>query len=169
MVNIRALSQAESFEMLTSLLHRAYARLGSMGLNYTAVDQTVETTRRRAMAGVCYVAEIDGLLVGTITIESTQMHQNKSGECEYFARQGVASAHQFAVCPDHQGMGIGRGLLMKAECWAHGNGFSELAIDTAEVANHLISLYTRLNFVPVGHVQWNGKTYRSVVMSKRLL
>jgi hypothetical protein len=29
----------DSFEELTGLLHRAYASLGAMGFNYTAVDQ----------------------------------------------------------------------------------------------------------------------------------
>jgi len=31
-----------------------------------------------------------------------------------------------------------------------------------------VSLYTRLGFRPVGHVQWTGKVYRSVVLSKAL-
>jgi hypothetical protein len=36
---------------LTELLHAAYAELGAMGLNFTAVDQSVETTRYRARGG----------------------------------------------------------------------------------------------------------------------
>lgn len=88
--------------------------------------------------------------------------------CEYFTRQGVAAVHQFAVDPGHQGSGIGRALLQRAERWAGQNGFAELAMDTAEAATHLIDLYTRNGYQPVGWVQWPGKVYRSVVLSKRL-
>lgn len=41
---------------LTSFLHRAYAELGQRGLNFTAVDQDVETTLWRASRGRCWVA-----------------------------------------------------------------------------------------------------------------
>lgn len=41
---------------LTSFLHRAYAELGQRGLNFTAVDQDVETTLWRASKGRCWVA-----------------------------------------------------------------------------------------------------------------
>jgi hypothetical protein len=54
-------------EELTALLHRAYADLGAMGLNYTAVDQSAEVTRLRIAGGRGFVA-IDraGRIVGTI-------------------------------------------------------------------------------------------------------
>jgi hypothetical protein len=42
----------------------------------------------------------------------------------------------------------------------------ELAMDTAEQATHLVELYTRLGYRHVGWVQWPGKVYRSVVLSK---
>ena len=59
-------------------------------------------------------------------------------------------------------------LLAKAESWALENGFRELAMDTAEQATHLIELYSRLGYRHVGWVQWSGKVYRSVVLSKQL-
>ena len=49
MLLIRQLAPADSLEELTHLLHRAYAQLGGMGLNYTAVSQPTETTARRLM------------------------------------------------------------------------------------------------------------------------
>lgn len=49
---------------LTELQHAAYAELGAMGLNYTAVDQDVETTRERARGGRCWVVEHDGAARG---------------------------------------------------------------------------------------------------------
>ncbi|MEU0885681.1 hypothetical protein ABZ345_44465 [Lentzea sp. NPDC005914] len=36
---------------LTAMLHLAYAELGDLGLNFTAVDQDITTTVRRAQAG----------------------------------------------------------------------------------------------------------------------
>ena len=41
---IRVFAADDLIEHLTELLHRAYAPLGARALNYTAVDQSVETT-----------------------------------------------------------------------------------------------------------------------------
>jgi len=163
-VEIRDISSGDSLEELTELLHRAYARLGAMGLNYTAVDQSVATTLERVKGGRCFVAVASGRLVGTIVVEPT----SRDSGCPYFAKHGVASGHQFAVDPQHQRNGIGSRLLDHAESWARGNGYAELAIDTAEPAHHLIELYSRRGYKCVGWVQWEGKRYRSVLMAKTL-
>jgi GNAT superfamily N-acetyltransferase len=161
---IRPLQPNDSLLDITHLLHRAYARLGAMGLNYTAVDQTPQTTAERITGGQCYVAEVEAKLVGTIVVKPTYA----TNECEYFTRPGVAAVHQFAVDPTTQGQGIGRALLQVCETWASKQGFRELAMDTAEQAQHLITLYTGLGYRQVGFVQWPGKVYRSVVLSKPL-
>jgi len=164
MLLIRQLGPADSLEELTRLLHRAYAQLGAMDLNYTAVNQPTETTARRLAGGCCFVAEWQGQLAGTALAKPAE----QTSECEHFARQGVATLRQFGVEPQLQGRGIGRALVQACERWARERGFRELALDTAEPATHLIQLYSRLGFVPVGFVQWSGKLYRSVVMSKAL-
>jgi GNAT superfamily N-acetyltransferase len=164
MLLIRKFEESDSIVELTSLLHRAYVRLGDMGLNYTAVDQAPEVTAKRIRGGNCFVVEAHSKLVGTIVVQPTYA-ENK---CEYFTRPGVAAAHQFAVDPEHQGAGIGRMLLRRAEQWAAESGFAELAMDTAEEATHLMELYARLGYHHVSWVQWPGKVYRSVVLSKRL-
>ena len=135
-----------------------------MGLNYTAVDQTPEVTAKRIQGGQCFVVASGSELVGTIVVQPTY----EKNECEYFTRPQVAAAHQFAIHPDHQGKGIGRMLLEHAERWAAQSGFTELAIDTAEQATHLVDLYSRLGYRHVGWVQWPGKVYRSVILSKPL-
>ena len=71
MLKIRPLLPSDSMVQITQLLHRAYARLGSMGLNYTAVDQTAEVTASRIAGGHCYVAEWLGTLAGTIVVKPT--------------------------------------------------------------------------------------------------
>ena len=164
MLLIRQLAPADSLKELTHLLHRAYAQLGGMGLNYTAVSQPTETTARRLSGGCCFVAEWQGQLAGTVLAKPTE----HSSDCEYFARQGVATLRQFGVEPQLQGRGIGRALVHACEAWAREREFRELALDTAEPATHLLQLYSRLGFSPVGFVQWSGKVYRSVVMSKAL-
>lgn len=164
MVIVRPLSDADSIHELTALLHRAYARLAGMGLNYTAVDQTAEVTRQRIDGGCCFVAMLQGALVGSIVVQPTYA----VNDCEYFTRTGVAAALQFAVEPASQGLGIGRELLRHAEEWAISHGFRELAMDTAEPAEHLVQFYNGLGYAHVGLVQWPGKAYRSVVLSKLL-
>lgn len=164
MPQVRLISESDSMVELTHLLHRAYARLGELGLNYTAVDQSAQVTAKRIQGGICYVATFAGALVGTIVVQPTY----SQNDCDYFTRPGVAAVHQFAVEPDQQRLGIGRLLLATAESWARENGFHELAMDTAEQATHLIAFYSRLGYEHVGWVQWPGKVYRSVVLSKRL-
>jgi len=164
MLQIRPLQPEDSLSALTALLHRAYARLAALGLNYTAVDQDEATTARRVAGGHCLLAFWEGQLAGTVLLQPTYA-QN---DCAYFTRPGVAALHQFAVEPGLQGHGIGRALMQAGEHWARGQAFGELALDAAEPATHLVSLYQGLGYEPVSHVQWPGKVYRSVVMSKRL-
>ena len=164
MLIIRPLSPEDSIDALTTLLHRAYARLGAMGLNYTAVDQSADVTRKRIAGGQCFIAQHSGKLAGTIVAQPTYT----TNECEYFTRPGVAAVLQFGVEPGLQGLGIGRALLRQCEMWAVDRGFNELAMDTAEPATHLVKLYQKLGYQHVGHVQWSGKVYRSVVLSKQL-
>ena len=164
MLTVRSLQPDDSITELTKLLHRAYARLGGMGLNYTAVDQTPDVTAKRLAGGQCFLAEWSGALAGTIVVQPTYAEN----ECDYFTRQGVAAVHQFGVDPSLQGKGIGRALLGQCEHWARANGYRELAMDTAEPAHHLVRLYNGLGYSQVGYVQWSGKVYRSVVLSKVL-
>lgn len=161
---IRPLKSTDSLSELTALLHRAYARLGQMGLNYTAVDQSEAITAERLGEGHALVAEQAGQLVGTLVVTPPAPHS----DCAYFQRAGVASFHQFAVDPALQGQGLGRALIAAAEAWARTQGYTEMALDTAEQAQHLIDLYSRQGYHFVEFVQWPGKSYRSVVMAKVL-
>lgn len=164
--DIRPLRPSDSLDELTALLHRAYARLAALGLNYTAVDQTAEVTARRIEGGTCFVAvgrgTFAGALVGTIVVQPP----TTPSPCAYYAQPHVASVHQFAVEPSLQGLGLGRALLARTEAWAAENGYGEIALDTAEPAVHLTGWYERLGWRVVGTTQWRGKVYRSVVMSK---
>jgi GNAT superfamily N-acetyltransferase len=159
---VRPLQEGDSISELTRLLHEAYAQLAALGFNYTAVDQTEQVTRERVSAGECYVAELEGQIVGTILFCDSA----RSVGCDWFERPGVSSFHQFGVLPAAQRQGVGRQLLLFVEMRARETGAAEIAFDTAEGALDLIRWYRRHGYRDVGHVQWEGKTYRNVIMSK---
>lgn len=163
---IRPLAPSDLIENLTSLLHEAYAELGQMGFNYTAVDQTDEVTCERIARGDCLVATENDRLIGTIMF----MEPSRSwGGTPWYARADVAVIGQFGVHPICQRRGVGSRLLRAAERLAVVSGAAELALDTAEGADHLVAWYRQQDFRFIEYAQWKGKTYRSVIMSKTIV
>lgn len=149
---------------LTGLLHRAYAPLGARGLNYTAVDQDVATTHRRASGGACWVVvDRSDRLVATLTMSLPP--EAALRDLTAAAREpGRAWLNQVAVEPDLQGTGLARLLWREGLSWAARAGATSVGVDTAEPAEQLLRLYAGWGFVREDVVQWPGKTYRSVVM-----
>jgi len=164
MLEIRDLLPEDSLATLTGLLHAAYSALGGMGLNYTAVDQSIEKTAERVGRGRCLVAVSGSEIVGTILV----VPSDPRSQCPYYGQPHVATVHQFAVLPEHQGRGVGSALLGRAEVLAQAEGYQELALDTAEPAGHLLEYYRRRGYRRVAAVSWPGKRYRSVVLSKEV-
>ena len=167
---LRPLAATDSLESLTALLHRAYERLGAMGLNFTAVDQTVQATQRRVDSGQCFVAEAAGAMVGTVTVCKAYDPNREpwARATPWFYRRDVAHLHQLAVDPAAQGQGLGDRLIAACEQWAREQGRRGLALDTAAPAEHLRRRYAARGFCDVDEVQWAGKRYRSVLMLKPL-
>lgn len=164
-VAYRLLRADDSIEELTELIHRAYASLAAMGLRYLGTWQPPETTRERAEGGECWVAEVDGQVVGTIAFQPP----GRSGGCPWYERPDVATFGQFAVEPSLQGSGVGSALLTLVEARALELGAAEIACDTAEPATHLIRWYEARGYRIVDRVDWRpGTNYLSVVLSKRL-
>jgi len=163
---IRPIGPDDGIEALTDLLHRAYAALGAKGWNYTAVDQTVEITRRRLAEGTCLVAvDHDGRIVGTIMYNPARISYEGS---PWLCRPDVAHLGQFAVEPSLQRAGIGARLMAAVEDMARADDAREIALDTAEPAVHLVEWYARCGYRFIEYAQWRGKRYRSVIMSKAL-
>ncbi|WP_175702937.1 GNAT family N-acetyltransferase [Burkholderia ambifaria] len=154
---------SDSYAQLTPMLHRAFARLGAMGLNCTCVDQDEDVTRRRAQAGECYVAVCGGRVVGTATLYAT----DPSSACSLYRCEGVASVRQVAVDPDCQSRGIGALLLSFAEQWAALRGYTLLALDTPHPASHLLAFYGAQGFEVVDTMRFAGKRYDSAILCKR--
>lgn len=163
-LRIRPLNASDSLEDLTDMLHRAYRVLADMGLRFLATYQDVETTKSRVSSGHCFVAVLNGKVVGTICYYEPS---RKTG-CDYYKRKGVAHVGQLAVEPALSRLGIATYLMKHVEDFARSRGMKELALDTAEPALHLIEWYSRLGYEIVGHQQWEVTNYRSVLMSKSL-
>ncbi len=179
-VTIRALAPADSFEEITTLLHRAYKRQVDMGLRPLAGRQSADVTRRRAQSSECYVALLP------VEQDSAGVHGSRSANrervvgvillCEHepdkgppwFDRPGVVSFSQFAVDPEVQGKGIGRLLLDHVEGRAREMNATELALSMAEPDAELLRFYVRLGFRLVEHWQWPYTNYRSAILSKAL-
>jgi GNAT superfamily N-acetyltransferase len=152
----------DSYETLTALLHRAFARLGQMGLNCPCVDQPPAVTRQRALAGDCFVAVCKGHLVATMTLYG----RDPESACDLYRRANVASVRQLGVDPIWQGRGIGQSMLAFAGHWAATRGYTRLALDTPQPAAHLIDFYTRQDFRLVDVIHFAGKGYDSAILSK---
>jgi GNAT superfamily N-acetyltransferase len=165
-IEIRLLEESDSIHDLTSLINRAYKRLADMGLRYVATWQDDDITQERIKGTECWVGILDGRIVATALLRDWE-HSNGT---PWYERPDVAVLGQFAVEPDVQGMGIGSAMLRHVENRAHETGASELALDTAESADHLIKWYEKRGYRFIDYVDWRPLTnYRSVILSKTLL
>jgi predicted N-acetyltransferase YhbS len=151
-------------EALTDLIHRAYGARAARGWHFIACTQPVDVTIARCAKGDTFVAELDGRIVGTITLASID-HTDGS---PFLNRDDVASFGQFAVEPSLQKLGIGDRLIAAVEDRARALGIPELALDTCEHAEHLISYYSARGYRFIEKTRWMEVNYGSVVMSKTL-
>lgn len=162
-ISIRPWQPTDNVVELTALLNGAYQKLADQGFRFLASYQDAETTRRRLKKGECLVAVMDGKLVGTITF-----YPEEKGRHFWYKHPMVSKFGQFAVAPALQSAGVGGMLLDFVEDRARRNGFSELALDTAEKAVGLVAWYTKRGYRFIDFVQWTNANYRSVILSKRL-
>ncbi|BCF94490.1 hypothetical protein PPGU16_75570 (plasmid) [Paraburkholderia largidicola] len=152
----------DSYEQLTTMLHRAFARLGMMGLNCTCVDQDVAVTMKRAQRGDCFVMVSGGKIIGTMTLYAS----DSESLCEHYHRHDVATIRQLAIDTSWQNRGIGKSMLAFAEHWAATRGYAELALDTPYPASHLVAFYRGQGFRIVDAIRFAGKVYDSAILSK---
>ena len=164
-IQLRELHAEDSIEQITEMLHRAFARLGEMGVSCSCASQTAEVTRKRISRGSCYVALQGERIVGTVTVYETDL----ASESAHYRDAQVASVRQLGVDPDFQGKGIGSALLQVARSWARRHGYSWLALDTPEPACHLIQYYSALGFKMAETLQFSGRPYRSVLFAQSVI
>jgi GNAT superfamily N-acetyltransferase len=159
---IRDCRLPDDLPALTEMLHRAYAELAARGLRYLATHQTVEVTERRVKAGHCFIAEANGVILGTITVRKPNLEAQVPTYREAF------TFGQFGVDPTMRGKGIGRALHEKVLRFAKQNGGVAIALDTAAPAENLIALYSRWGYQEVARHRWDSTNYESVIMKKDL-
>ena len=169
-VQIRSLAPGDSIAALTLLVRRAYAPLAAAGLNFTAAGQTEAMTVDRIGDGHCLLALCGGVLAGTVTVARARDGNRHpwARASAWLLRRDVAHGFQFAVDPAAQGAGLGRALMQAAEDHSLASGRRAVALDTALPAMHLRQRYARAGYAEQHELQWDGKTYRSVLLVKPL-
>ena len=151
-------------DALTELLHSAYAPLAAKGMRYLATHQPPSKTLQRLKEGESYLLFIREEIIGTVTLHREKIVSN----CEYYKQNGIYSFGQFAVHPSEQGKGHGAKIMDFLEKRAKALGAIELALDTSEHAEQLITMYEKRGYKIVSYAQWDETNYRSVIMSKTL-
>jgi N-acetylglutamate synthase-like GNAT family acetyltransferase len=153
---------------LTTLLNTAYRELEDLGMNFTAATQNVETIRRRVSEGASWVIEHNGQIAATLTM-SAPPSDDIAALSDYAQQPQTGWLCQVAVDPEFRGRAAAK-ILFDVSCgWATGENITTVGLDTAVTAEHLAAMCSRWGFAPVDTVQFPGKTYASVVMTKHLL
>ena len=136
-----------------------------MDIHFVASHQNTEVTRERLANGPSFIAEMEGKIVGTITLT----FPIEVPHAEYVTDRLLASFGQFAVEPTLQKAGLGRRLIETVEEEAMRLGAEEICLDTAQPAAHLIAYYERLGYEIRAEADWRPEVnYKSWVMVKNL-
>jgi GNAT superfamily N-acetyltransferase len=162
------LFRAEDAPELTALLNSAYRELQEAGLNFTAATQDVETTRQRVAGGVCWVVEHEGRVAASMTM-SVPPPEDVRPLSAHAQAAGTGWLCQVAVGPELRGRAVAKSLFEVACAWALRHGFTTIGLDTAAPAGQLVAMYARWGFEQVDTVRFPGKSYDSVVMTRRLI
>ncbi len=162
--------ESDSLKALTGLLHDAYAQHAAEGRRFFASHQTEADTAYRLRGAECWLAHIDGALVGTVTVAapSRTAESPHRGGNPYYDRPAVGTFYQLAVASHLIKHGIGDLLLRKAEQQLVELGAETAVIDTSEHAHELLGWYGRRGYVRIGELDWSITNYRSIVLEKAL-
>ncbi|WP_432664085.1 GNAT family N-acetyltransferase [Wukongibacter baidiensis] len=165
-IEFRLISEEDSIEELTELLHKSYKALADMGLKYVATYQDESITLKRIEnAYKCYVGIYKNKIVSTVSLYTPK----PSDVSNWYNNDFVAKFGQFAVLPELQKCGIGSRMMDIIENDAQNmQSVNELALDTAESAHHLIDYYKKRGYRDAEKIKWDMTNYHSVVLSKSL-
>ncbi|MBC7544394.1 MAG: GNAT family N-acetyltransferase [Candidatus Sericytochromatia bacterium] len=151
---IRPVAPADTHAVLT-VLHAAHAANLANGFNFTAATITNADLLPRLNPAHFHVAVSAGRLVGTIEVKPAEL-----------LRQW--GFYLLAVAPEAAGLGVGKKLIRYAETMATAAGATEMTLDTPEGHGWLPAFYAGLGYRQVGTQQFDGKHYRSIMMTKAL-
>lgn len=135
-VEIR-LAVAEDARAVASVLRESFAEYERLYTRegFDATTPAGAAVLRRIEEGPVWVALVDGVIVGTVSVVP-------KGESLYVRGMGIA--------PSARGRGIGELLLKQAEGFASGRGFVRLFLSTTPFLHRAIRLYERHGFERTG-------------------
>jgi len=140
------------------LVNEAYRELASQGLNFTASYQDDEITRNRMATGRTFVVVHTDHIIATISLREEDKVSNR--RCAYVG--------QFGVLPEFQRQGVGALLMSYVENLALRENYEFIQLDTAKPATHLVRWYQNRGYQVVGEQRFQGKTYESWILEKKL-
>ena len=162
-LSCREVSEMENIAALTVLIRSAYAPHAASGLRYWATHQSAEDTAKRLASGHGFVAELNGVVVATVTLRQPE----PESKVPLLREAATWSFGQFAVAPEHKGRGFGKQIHDFALLYAAKHGCKKMALHTAQPATALIAMYRSWGYELAGTCDWRPHTnFVSVLMSK---
>ena len=116
-----------------------------------ALLRWTSTSRELLPSRDCWIAEVDGEIVGAVVTELQPDH---------------LFVENVAVLPTAQGHGVGTALLAAAEDHAVRCGLQEVRLYTNEAMTENLAFYPRRGYAEIGHSERNG--FRRVLFSKNV-
>jgi ribosomal protein S18 acetylase RimI-like enzyme len=149
-----------TYEMITDLLHMAYAEWIEKGLLFAATTQSPQETESRiGKDGKCVVVLKDDKLIGTLSFKLCKWDK-------WYVGKNSVIIFMFAIHPDFKRSGVGSRLLMHPEEQA--NNYDSIILDTAASARYLIKFYEKRGYKKVDFISWKNTNYYSIVFWKIL-
>lgn len=113
--------------------------------------ETLRDTPGRLAEAMLLVAELDGDVVGTVTICPIGSRFAEIGT------EGEVEFRFLAVDPSVQGAGIGSALVAAVDEHARASGARALAICVRDTNTDAAAMYDRMGFVRVPHRDWSPR------------
>jgi ribosomal-protein-alanine N-acetyltransferase len=109
----------------------------------------------RSVARVCFVAEIEGRLVGFVVVSCAS---------------GVAELESVAVAEGTRRQGVGRALCLEAMAWSRRSAAQEIELEVRASSKNAVALYRSLGFSEDGRRSgyYRDPTDDAVLMSALL-
>ncbi|GHC05484.1 GNAT family N-acetyltransferase [Cerasicoccus arenae] len=108
-------------------------------------SESVEATEffvgRLSGDGVCFVAEADGVVVGSLLGAMSEVASYRRPAC-------LVEAETLFVHPDQRGGGVGRRLMDAFLDWAQEQGAVKISLRVSAANNEAIRLYDKLGYTP---------------------
>ena len=131
-------------EAITALTLAAYAQYAPLMPHWEQYRRHVLTSLREDEPGTLIVAERDGVIVGSVLLDSLETTDATAG-----ANAGWPELWLLAVALEARGQGVGRTLLDECIRRARRAGSAALGLHTEDIMEVAMRMYERIGFVRV--------------------